>query len=194
MPTCQTAALAGILHLSFPRLHQFSLSSLGFQSPLSIPGGVVWRSLLLSRQGKPSCWASGNQCRRPLSPFPARSLSRVLVYFPQNQPQAKISILQWLNAVNLKKGRLEGSILHLLRANWLTLSQRRNFKYIRLLRRAVNFKSKQRGNIAHSLTAIGCSFLTSTYTKGAIQGTFPRTKKFYSKVTCVFQQNKQQQQ
>lgn len=67
-----------------------------------------------------------------------------LSLFSEHQPQAQPSNHQLLNAGSLKKGRLGGSVLFLLRENWLTLSQRRGFKYVSFLGRIVSFKSKRR--------------------------------------------------
>lgn len=93
---------------SFPLLHKFSLNSPSFWSPPSRPGsGSV-------PFPPPLSWAELTRAEGD-SALTVSTVCRVVVYFSLNQPQAKTAIHQWLNAVNLKQGRLEGSILFLLK-------------------------------------------------------------------------------
>lgn len=128
--------------------------------------GLGLQGLLPSRQARSECWDPGNQCRRLHSAFTVSSLLRASYTFPGIiSLRLETSLQHWLNAVNLKKERLEGSILFRLRANWFTFSQRRSFKYIEQLEKAVSIKVKTKKKVIfyHSFKAmLFLSYITNT--------------------------------
>ena len=142
---------------SFPMMHKFSLNSPSFWSPPSRPGGWIWKRSLPS----PAELSWANQGRRRLCSHSEYCLQGRGVLFSESASgqNSHSSVAECSESQTRKTGRLNSLPF---KANWLPLSQRRSFIYIKLLEgQCVSSQNKAKIIAACFFRAISCSFLTS---------------------------------
>lgn len=142
---------------SSPMLHKFRLNSPSFWSPPPRPGGWIWKCPLPS-----SRWAELRQPGQKATLLSLWVLSErpgVLFSESASGQNSHSSMAECSESQKRKTGRLNSLPF---KANWLTLSQRRSFKYIKLLEgQYVSSQNKAKIIAPCFFRAISCSFLTS---------------------------------